>query len=217
MSAERSSATSVLRAVLALAGIAAGVVLVLAVIANATREQISRNERAWFLARLNELVPPESYDNDLLTDRIDLTEPDVFGTRAAVAVYRARRAGQPVAAILMPTAPDGYGGPIALMVAVRADGTLLGVSVMRHHETPGLGDVFESSRRDWLPAFAGHSLGAPPADRWAVRKDGGTFDQFTGATITPRAIVAAIRRTLEYFERRKAVIFARSEPAPSAS
>ena len=190
----------------ALAAIAATVVLVLA--DRATEARIARNERAWFLAQLTELVPPGSYDNDLLEDRILLTAPATFGTRSAVAVYRARRDGRPVAAIFRTVAPDGYGGPIQLMVAVRYDGSLTGIAVLAHRETPGLGDAFEPQRSNWLESFTGKSLGDPPEEDWTVRKDGGAFDQFTGATITPRAIVHAVRRTLEYFQRDRDAVFA---------
>ena len=198
---------------IALAAIAATVVAVLALVDRATEARIARNERAWFLAQLNELVPPGSYDNDLLEDRILLTAPAAFGTRSAVPVYRARLDDRPVAAIFRTVAPDGYGGPIQLMVAVRDDGKLAGVAVLSHKETPGLGDAFESERSNWLESFVGKSLGDPPQDDWTVQKDGGAFDQFTGATITPRAIVHAVRRTLDYFEReREAVFAARHEP-----
>jgi electron transport complex protein RnfG len=105
-------------------------------------------------------------------------------------------------------APDGYGGPIQLMVAILDDGTLAGIAVLSHKETPGLGDAFEPQRSNWLESFTGKSLGDPPEDEWAVRKDGGAFDQFTGATITPRAIVNAVRRTLEYFELEREKVFA---------
>ncbi|HSN70432.1 MAG TPA: electron transport complex subunit RsxG [Steroidobacteraceae bacterium] len=202
-----TAARSTLAAGLVLAAIAAVVVLVLALVDRATEEQIARNERAWFLAQLNEFVPPGSYDNDWLEDRAFLVAPATFGTLEAVPVYRARKDGRPVAAVFRTIAPDGYGGPIALMIAIRSDGTLAGVSVLEHRETPGLGDLFEPRRSNWLETFVGRSLGDPPADDWAVRKDGGAFDQFTGATITPRAIVNAVRRTLEYFERERAAIF----------
>lgn len=208
----RDSATArILRAAVALAAITAVVVLVLAVIADMTRDRIEHNERAWFMAQLNQLVPPSMHDNDLLSDQIRVVAEDRLGTPHAVPIYRARRDDKPVAAILRPVAPDGYGGAIELMVAVRYDGTLIGVVVLSHRETPGLGDVFAQEGSQWLASFRGRSLGDPVASEWAVRKDGGQFDQFTGATITPRAIVKAVRRSLEYFARNRATIF--TEPA----
>lgn len=216
--ADASVARRTLLASVLLAAIAAGVVLVLGVIQRATEVQIERNQRAWFLAQLNELVPAAAYDNDLLMDRVSLRAPAALGTNHPQPVYRARRGGHPVAAIFRTVAPDGYGGPIVLMVAIRADGTLVGVSVLAHHETPGLGDAFEPQRSDWLESFVGKSLGDPGPDEWAVRKDGGAFDQFTGATITPRAIVNAVHRTLQYFARQSAEIFDRpSDPASQAN
>jgi len=206
-----SATTRILWAAGALAIITAVVVIALSVIAELTRDRIARNERAWFIAQLNELVPPTLHDNDLLSDQILVVAEDRLGTSRAVPIYRARRDGKPVAAILRPVAPDGYGGAIELMVAVRYDGTLIGVAVLSHRETPGLGDVFAQEGSHWLASFRGRSLDNPVAAEWAVRKDGGQFDQFTGATITPRAIVKAVRRSLEYFARNRAKIFA--EPA----
>jgi len=209
---DRSTIVRPLLAAGVLAALAVVVVTTLALVHQATESQIERNARAWFLGQLHTLVPPDSYDNDLLTDRIFVTAPAALGTNRPMPVYRARHDSQPVAAILTTIAPDGYGGPIELMVAVHTDGTLIGVSVLRHRETPGLGDVFEPQRSNWLESFAGRSLGDPPRDTWTVRKDGGAFDQFTGATITPRAIIGAVRRALEFFELERSMIFAAEAP-----
>jgi electron transport complex protein RnfG len=124
-----------------------------------------------------------------------------------VTIYRARKGGKPVAAILHTVAPDGYRGPIELLVAIDVSGRLIGVHVVRHNETPGLGDAFENRDIDWLPKFAGRSLDDPPQQRWAVRPDGGDFDAFTGATITPRAIVKAVRRALEFYRAKSSGLF----------
>lgn len=183
-----------------------------AMIESATRERARRNEQAWIQQRLDVLVPPERHDNDLLADRVDVVSPDILGVAEAVTIYRARMKAQPVAAVFHTVAPDGYHGPIELLVAVAYDGSLLGVQVVRHKETPGLGDQFENRRADWLEGFRGKSLSDPPQQRWSVRKDGGDFDGFTGATITPRAIVRATRRTLEYYEAQRDRIFAPAAP-----
>jgi electron transport complex protein RnfG len=172
-----------------------------------TRARVERNAQEWLSERLNILVPPDSRDNDVLTDKALAIAPDLLGIARPVAVYRARKKGQPVAAILHTMAPDGYRGPIELLVAIDAGGKLIGVQVVRHRETPGLGDAFENRNRDWLPKFTGRSLDDPPQQRWAVRKDGGDFDGFTGATITPRAIVKAVRRSLEFYRAKQATIF----------
>lgn len=180
----------------------------LAWVADITRARIYHNEQAWIQQRLDALVPPGMHDNDLLEDRIGAMAPDILGIAEPITIYRARQGTQPVAAILRTVAPDGYQGPIELLVAVAYDGTLIGVQVIRHRETPGLGDAFENRDRGWLDRFRGRSLADPPQQRWSVRKDGGDFDAFTGATITPRAIVKATRRALEYYQANHERIFA---------
>jgi H+/Na+-translocating ferredoxin:NAD+ oxidoreductase subunit G len=193
--------------VLTLAVIAAVLTALVALVASFTRERIASNEQAWIRQRLDALVPPATHDNDLLADSISVTAPDLLGSAQPVKIYRARRAGAPVAAVLRPIAPDGYRGPIELLVAIGQDGRLIGVQVSRHQETPGLGDAFESRDVHWLDRFRGRSLTDPPPPRWTVRRDGGDFDAFTGATITPRAIVKAVRNALEYYQRNSQRIF----------
>jgi electron transport complex protein RnfG len=192
----------------ALIVLAAALAALLTMLANTTREEIARNEEAWIQQRLNALIPAELHDNDILADRIRVASPDILGISEPVTIYRARRGGQPVAAVIRTVAPDGYRGPIELLVAIRYDGTLIGVQVIRHKETPGLGDAFENRNADWLPKFRGRSLTNPPQQRWTVHKDHGDFDEFTGATITPRAIVKATRRALEFFNAQRERIFA---------
>jgi H+/Na+-translocating ferredoxin:NAD+ oxidoreductase subunit G len=192
---------------LTLAIIAAVLTALVALVASFTRERIASNEQAWIRQRLDALVPPATHDNDLLADSISVVAPDLLGSAQPVKIYRARRAGAPVAAVLRPIAPDGYRGPIELLVAIGQDGRLIGVQVIRHQETPGLGDAFESRDVHWLDRFRGRSLTDPPTQRWTVRRDGGDFDAFTGATITPRAIVKAVRNALEYYQRNSQRIF----------
>jgi electron transport complex protein RnfG len=195
------------RAALTLTILAAALTALVAVVEGFTRERITANEQAWIRQRLDALVAPATHDNDLLKDSISVTAPDLLGSSQPVKIYRARRAGAPVAAVIRPIAPDGYRGPIELLVAVGQDGRLIGVQVIRHEETPGLGDAFESRDIHWLDAFRGRSLTDPPPPRWTVRRDGGDFDAFTGATITPRAIVKAVRNTLDYYQRNSRRIF----------
>ncbi|HMN43483.1 MAG TPA: electron transport complex subunit RsxG [Povalibacter sp.] len=195
-------------AVLIVVAVAILLAAFVAMMQSATHERTRRNEQAWLLERLDVLVPPDSHDNDLLADRIQVTSPDILGIAEPVWIYRAFRNGTPVAAIVQTVAPDGYHGPIELLVAIAHDGTLLGVQVVRHSETAGLGDQFENRRTDWLDAFRGKSLADPPQQRWSVRPDGGDFDAFTGATITPRAIVKATRRALEYYGSQRDRLFA---------
>jgi electron transport complex protein RnfG len=142
-------------------------------------------------------VLPGQYDNDLLQDTVMVATPD-----GEVTVYRARRAGQ-VEAVVFQTVGHGYAGAIVCVMGVSREGELLGVRVLKHKETPGLGDKIEPAKSPWIFAFDGKSLGAPPVDKWAVKKDGGVFDQFSGATITPRGVVRAVKNGLELFAREK--------------
>ncbi|MBW8329323.1 MAG: electron transport complex subunit RsxG [Thiobacillus sp.] len=142
-------------------------------------------------------VLPGQYDNDLLKDTVMIAAPD-----GEVTVYRARRAGK-VEAVVFQTVGRGYAGPIVCIMGVARDGQLLGVRVLKHTETPGLGDKIEPAKDPWIYEFKGKSLGDPSADKWAVKKDGGVFDQFAGATITPRAVVRAVKSGLELFAREK--------------
>ncbi len=173
-----------------------------------TRERIAANERATLLRKLNQLVPAGSYDNALVDDRITVIDPAAAGKDKSVTVYRARRGDAAVALVISAVAPDGYSGNIRLLVGVQADDTLSGVRVVAHRETPGLGDAIDEQRSDWVYGFDGKSLGNPPLAKWAVRKDGGHFDQLTGATITPRAIVRAVRRTLLYYRANREALYA---------
>ncbi|MHA1568693.1 MAG: electron transport complex subunit RsxG [Alphaproteobacteria bacterium] len=177
----------------------------------ATADRIAANHRALLLKGLHQLVPPDWHDNDLLSDVTVVVDPDLLGTDKPVKVYRARREGKPIAAIFNTIAPDGYSGAIELLVAVRYDGTLLGVRVLNHRETPGLGDAIDVSRSNWILGFTGRSLHNPDPQGWAVKRDGGVFDQFTGATISPRAVVKAVYRTLLYYEKYRDELF--SKPA----
>lgn len=175
---------------------------------DATRGRIAANERATLLARLAILLPTGSFDNDVIGDSFQVRDPQLLGSKAPVTVYRARLKGKPVAALLTPVAPDGYSGDIKLLVGIRYDGTLTGVRVLEHHETPGLGDAIEEDRSDWITRFTGLSLDKPGAAGWKVKRDGGDFDQFTGATITPRAVVKAVHHCLLYFARNREKLFA---------
>ena len=185
-------------------GVGAGLV---AVTYNGTKDIIAEAQRAALEASLNQLVPVDRYDNRVVEDTIKVVAPEWLGTDQPVTIYRARKNGQPVALFATPYALDGYSGPIQLLIGVYADGTLAGVRVLAHKETPGLGDAIEEKRSPWILAFTGKSLGNPPLERWKVKKDSGTFDQFTGATITPRAVVKATGRFLEYVQSHQESLF----------
>lgn len=176
-----------------------------------TADQIAANEKAVLMNNIHKLVSPEEMDNDLLNDVISIRAPELGSEE--IMVYRARRQGKPVAVIMTPVEAPGYAGPIKLIVGIRIDGSLGGVRVMAHKETPGLGDKLEEKRSDWILGFSGKSLTDPDPERWKVKRDGGDFDQFTGATITPRSIVASTKRSLEYFSRHKLQLFKPAVPA----
>ncbi len=191
-----------------LAGFAVFGALLVAVTYDGTRARIAANERAFLLRSLADVLPTGGYDNAVHEDAITVTDAALLGTPAPVTVYRARLRDRPVALVMTPVAPGGYSGPIKLLIGILADGTVNGVRVVAHRETPGLGDRIEVERDDWILDFDGRSLGQPPLERWAVRRDDGVFDQFTGATITARAVVSAVRDALLYFEANRDGLFA---------
>lgn len=172
-----------------------------------TAEAIVENERQVLLRNLYALLPPARLDNDIAGDTLQLPAAALLGTELTTTAYRARRQGEPVAVIFNSIAPDGYNGKIHLLVGVNVDGSLAGVRVIKHAETPGLGDGIEIRKSPWIKGFDGRSLDNPGTAGWRVRRDGGEFDQLTGATITPRAIVAAVRKTLLYYRQNADMIF----------
>ncbi|WP_435101623.1 electron transport complex subunit RsxG [Arhodomonas sp. AD133] len=176
-----------------------------------TADEIEAQQNAAVRERLTSILPASAYDNDIARDTTTVIAPEALGSDEPLTVYRARQDGAPVAAVLTVIAPNGYNGAIRLLVGVRFDGTLAGVRVIRHQETPGLGDAIEADKSDWTEQFPGRSLGDPPTEDWAVAKDGGAFDQITGATITPRAVVQAVRRALVYFRAHRDELFTRQE------
>jgi len=190
---------------------------IVALIFAGTEDRIAEAERNFMLRSLHSVIPQELHDNDIFTDMITVTHPQLLGTDDDVPVFRARKAGVPVALAITPVAPEGYVGPIKLIVAISIDGTVLGVRVLSHRETPGLGDGIEEKRTDWVYGFNGHSLKDPESKGWRVRRDGGTFDQFTGATITPRTIVTAVHNALKFYELKKDMLFQQASISTTAS
>ncbi|AHG22407.1 electron transporter RnfG [Chania multitudinisentens RB-25] len=170
-----------------------------AVVYTLTKTTIAHQAALQQKTLLDQVVPPEHYDNDMQSECFVVSDP-ALGNGAPHRLYLARKNGQPVAAALETTAPDGYSGAIQLLVGADFNGTVLGVRVVEHHETPGLGDKIELRIADWITLFSGKKIAGPDDPKWAVKKDGGMFDQFTGATITPRAVVNAVRRTALYME-----------------
>jgi electron transport complex protein RnfG len=194
-------------ALLGLIGLGAAVTL--GGIDELTRSTIDDQRRAYALRAVSAILAGRNHDNDLL----DSARPiDIDGLEATT-VYTARLDGQPVAAVFDVTTPRGYSGDIRLLVAVDDGGDVLGVRVLEHRETPGLGDRIESGRSDWLEQFEGKSLGNPSRDRWAPDRRDGAFDTVTSATITSSAVIDAVKRVLATFESHRNRVFAESGPA----
>ena len=174
-----------------------------------TRDKIAESQRRAQEKALLEIVPLERHNNSMLDDSIVVgPQAEGLGLRADKKIYVARQDGTAVAVILPVTAPDGYSGDIDLIVGINGDGSVAGVRALAHKETPGLGDKVDLKKSGWVLGFNGRSLANPLPDYWKVKKDKGVFDQFTGATITPRAVTAAVRRGLEYFHANRAQLLA---------
>jgi Na+-translocating ferredoxin:NAD+ oxidoreductase subunit G len=171
-----------------------------------THERILENERQALLHQLYEIVPKEEVDNDILAHPLTVSARDALGQESSV-IYVGEKANELSAMVFEATVPDGYSGPIRLLVGVDRNGVLLGTRVIAHKETPGLGDKIEKEKSDWILGFTGKSLTDPKLDRWKVKKDGGEFDQFTGATVTPRAVVNGVKRVLLYFDQQKDALY----------
>lgn len=179
---------------------------VVAVTHSFTAEQIADNRLASEYRALAQVVPESLHDNALLDGAISLPADETLGQSKEFMAWRAYRQGHTSAIILPVTAHNGYSGEIELLVGIAANGELTGVRVLSHQETPGLGDKIEARKSDWIKQFAGLTLTDPTSSQWAVEKDGGVFDAFTGATITPRAVVGAVKRSLEYFDANRAML-----------
>ena len=173
-----------------------------------TKDRIAGEIRKAEEKALLQIVPRERHDNSMLDDTVIVgPEAAALGLRTEKQIYRARQGERIVAAIIPATARDGYSGDIDLVIGVNADGTVAGVRTLSHKETPGLGDKVDLAKSDWILGFTGRSLDNPLPDQWAVTKDKGVFDSFTGATITPRAVVATVRGVLEYAGENSEALF----------
>jgi electron transport complex protein RnfG len=173
-----------------------------------TREPIEENRQALLEQSLTPALANVMFDGNVTESMLVLEAPHGLpGTDDAI-VYRVYSGADPVAALFAVTARNGYAGPIRILLGVRYDGEVSGVRILEHRETPGLGDRIVSTRSDWVFQFDGRALGNPPVEDWALRTDGGEFDQLTGASVTPRAIIQAIRETLLYFDANRESLFA---------
>ena len=166
-----------------------------------THEQILENQRETLRRQINEVFPEVQHDNLVIDDVVSITDGELGDDE--VKVYRAKLKQTPTGLIYSPVTADGYSGDILLTIAINENNQVTGVRVLQHKETPGLGDKIETRRSNWIKSFDGTSLTTPRAEKWAVKRDGGDFDQFTGATITPRAVVKAVKNTLQYHQLNK--------------
>ncbi len=173
-----------------------------------TRDRIVAAEREAAQKALLEIIPAERHSNDMLVDTLSIPG-HLWSTLGLEArdeplAHVAMDGQRPVAVIISAIAPDGYNGDIKMLIGINLDGTIAGVRVVKHQETPGLGDKIDINKSDWVLDFNGRSLRNPDISGWKVRKEGGEFDQLTGATITPRAVVNQVRKALQYFEEDQA-------------
>jgi len=190
-----------------------GFTAVLAGVYQWTKPAIDASTALEKMRSIGEVLPQANYDNELLQDTLELPPTAELGLDDTSTVYRARRAGAPAALVLEAVAPDGYSGKIRLLVGINADGSLSGVRVTQHKETPGLGDYIDPKKdknkdRPWINQFDGLSLEKVAQRDWKVKKDGGRFDSMAGATISPRAVVKAVAKTLKYVAENRDKLYA---------
>jgi Na+-translocating ferredoxin:NAD+ oxidoreductase subunit G len=186
----------------------------LAITYQLTHEPIARSEEKEKLKLVTQIAPASIYDNDIIKDTVELTADKLLGNDDTTIAYLGRLKGEPAIAVLQVVAPDGYSGKIGLIISIRSDGKIGGVRVISHKETPGLGDYIEIARSKWITGFDGTSLESIKDSDWKVKKDGGQFDYMAGATITPRAVVKAVHKALQYFAQHRDEMFAAKTSTP---
>lgn len=192
--------------------VAAGAAVLVTMSHEFSKDRIAANERARLLASLHSVLDLPVDEIDLNPVHLQVSDPDLLGTDDPVEAFVINDHGRMLATILAPVAPDGYNAPIRLLVGIDAGGVLSGVRVVAHRETPGLGDAIEIRKSDWIEQFDGKSLDMPAPELWAVEKDEGAFDSITGATVTPRAVVRAVKNALLYYrDHRQALIDAAAD------
>ena len=176
-----------------------------------TKDTIAAAERKAAEKALLEIIPQERFDNDLLLDTLTIppSAQNYLGKLSDETIYVARKKGRIVAVIVPAIAPDGYSGDIKMIAGINVDGSIAGVRVLSHTETPGLGDKIDLKKSPWILSFNGRSLDLPDSKGWAVKKNGGEFDQFTGATITPRAVINQVYKILTFVDKNQALLFAK--------
>ncbi len=180
----------------------------LAFIYNQTHVRIARSVEEEKLKLISQILPGNLYDNDIIRNTKEIAPDPLLGNEGNTTVYRATLKGRPSVAVLEAVAPDGYSGKIYMLIAIRENGEIAGVRVVSHKETPGLGDYIDIAKSDWIRGFDGKSTAQYNDQDWKVRKDGGKFDYMAGATITPRAVVKAVHKALQYFALHRDQLFA---------
>jgi electron transport complex protein RnfG len=173
-----------------------------------SKDRIAANQRARLLASLHNVLDLPMGGVDLNPIPLQISDPELLGSDDPVDAFVINEDGHALAAIIASVAPHGYNAPIQLLVGIDENGAISGVRVLAHRETPGLGDEIDIAKSAWIEQFDGKSLESPPLALWAVDKDEGSFDSITGATVTPRAVVSAVKNTLLYFRAHGQEMFA---------
>ena len=197
----------VLKSGVTLAAIAAICTTLVATTYHLTKDRIAANERAFLERKLAPVLGSIAFEGSISESKRLIKAPHDLPGREDALVYRVYSDDRPVAALFAVTAPDGYAGPIRILLGIDVNGVVTGLRVLEHRETPGLGDKIEESKSDWVYQFAGKSLGDPAVEDWSIRRDGGEFDQLSGASVTPRAVITAVRGTLLYFDANRDQVF----------
>jgi len=208
---QRDPAPTIMQSGLILAAVAAICTTLVALTFSLTKDRITANEQAYLEQSLTPVLAGKTFDNDLSASAMTVRAPHDLPGRENAVIYRTRAGNTPLVALFVVTAPDGFTGPIKLLIGIDTDGVVTGVRALEHKETPGIGDLIDESRSDWIYQFSGTSLDAPERTAWTIRRDGGAFDQMTGASVTSRAAVNAVNQTLLYFEANREMVF--SAPA----
>lgn len=211
-----SKPVSILGSGVTLAVIAAVCTALVAATWHLTAARIAANDKALLEQSLQPALASVFYTSNVTESRLVLEPPHELPGSDPAIIYRVYAGDEPVAALFAVTARDGFAGPIRILLGVNIDGVVTGVRILQHRETPGFGDKIDARKSDWVEQFAGRSLADPTFARWAIQSDGGEFDQLTGASVTPRAVIKAMRLTLQYFENHRDEIFAApaTEDAP---
>lgn len=198
---------SVLKNGVTLAAIAAICTALVATTYHLTKERIAANEQAFLERKLAPVLSGIRFEGSISESKKVIKAPHELPGREDALIYRVHADGEPVAALFAVTAPDGYAGPVRILLGIDVNGVVTGLRILEHRETPGLGDKIEESKSDWVYQFNGKSLGNPDIAGWQIRRDGGEFDQLSGASVTPRAVIDAVRETLLYFDANQEQIF----------